>query len=53
MRTFASNVAIYLRDRDFDGIDLDWEWPGEMYKIRLTELLRKVNETILLCLKSH
>jgi len=40
MRTFASNVAIYLRDRDFDGIDLDWEWPGEMYRIRFSQLLQ-------------
>ncbi|XP_052241370.1 chitinase-3-like protein 2 [Dreissena polymorpha] len=39
MTTFARNVAIYLRDRDFEGIDIDWEWPMELYRNKFTTLL--------------
>ncbi|XP_052799488.1 acidic mammalian chitinase-like [Mya arenaria] len=40
MQTFAKNVAIFLRDRDFDGIDLDWEYPLELYRNKFTQLLQ-------------
>jgi chitinase len=40
MATFARNVAIYLRDRDFDGIDIDWEWPMEIYRNKFTTMLQ-------------
>ena len=39
MKLFSRNVAIYLRDRDFDGIDIDWEWPGDLYRNKYTALL--------------
>lgn len=32
IKTFAQNIYIYIRDRNFDGIDIDWEYPGAIYK---------------------
>jgi chitinase len=40
MKLFSRNVAIYLRDRDFDGIDIDWEWPNDIYRNKYTQLLK-------------
>ncbi|XP_060606686.1 uncharacterized protein LOC132758983 isoform X2 [Ruditapes philippinarum] len=40
MKLFSRNVAIYLRDRDFDGIDIDWEWPDDIYRNKFTQLLK-------------
>ena len=40
MKLFSKNVAIYLRDRDFDGIDIDWEWPDDVYRNKYTQLLQ-------------
>ncbi|XP_053383573.1 acidic mammalian chitinase-like [Mercenaria mercenaria] len=40
MKLFSRNVAIYLRDRDFDGIDVDWEWPNDIYRNKYSTLLK-------------
>ena len=41
MRTFTRNAIIYMRDRHFDGIDVDWEYPGEIgKKEEFTQLLQ-------------
>ncbi|XP_053383728.1 acidic mammalian chitinase-like [Mercenaria mercenaria] len=40
MKLFSKNVAIYLRDRDFDGIDVGWEWPGDIYRNKHSTLLK-------------
>ena len=36
---FAKNCRIFLRDRHFDGLDIDWEFPG-VYRDKFTELLK-------------
>jgi len=36
---FARNCGIFLRDRHFDGLDIDWEFPG-VYRDKFTELLK-------------
>ncbi|CAG2226556.1 E3.2.1.14 [Mytilus edulis] len=38
-KTFAQNCRIYLRDRNFDGFDIDWEYP-RAFKDKFTELLK-------------
>lgn len=41
MRTFSRNAIIYMRDRHFDGIDIDWEWPSVIgAKKSFTQLLQ-------------
>ena len=41
IRTFTRNAIIYMRDRKFDGIDIDWEYPGEMgLKKNFTQLVQ-------------
>ena len=40
MVEFARNCAIYLRDRNFDGIDIDWEYPTDATRDSYTDLLK-------------
>lgn len=49
MTTFSRNVAIYLRDRDFDGIDIDWEWPGDTYRSKFTTFLKVLHDNFNTC----
>lgn len=42
--TFSKNVATFLRQKGFDGIDLDWEWPGRGNKDNFTLLLKTIHE---------
>lgn len=32
IKTFVQNIYTYIHDRNFDGIDIDWEYPGAIYK---------------------
>ncbi|XP_064598526.1 chitotriosidase-1-like [Liolophura sinensis] len=40
--TFARNCITYIRDREFDGLDVDWEYPGDPpeSKFKFTLLLK-------------
>ena len=50
MRSFTRNAIIYMRDRKFDGIDLDWEYPGEIgMKQEFTQLLQVAWHIMLHC----
>ncbi|KAL5005774.1 hypothetical protein ScPMuIL_016932 [Solemya velum] len=44
IRLFATNCVVYLRDRKFDGLDIDWEFPGRTLKDQFTELIRALRE---------
>ncbi|KAK3083361.1 hypothetical protein FSP39_020764, partial [Pinctada imbricata] len=44
MKTFAMNCRIYLGDRDFDGLDVDWEYPRAKNKDGFTHLLKALYE---------
>ena len=42
-KLFAGNCVVFLRDRNFDGLDIDWEFPKEAMKDLFTELLKVSN----------
>ena len=48
-QSFVKNVIKFLRDRDLDGIDLDWEFPTASQKDQLTQ----VNEEGATLLNKH
>ena len=39
-RLFAENAVFFLRNRGFDGLDVDWEFPSRSYGASLTLLLQ-------------
>lgn len=44
-RVFIFSAMDYLRERNFDGLDLDWEFPrGPEDKKNLVELLKELRE---------
>ena len=40
IKSFAENIYIYINDRNFDGIDIDWEYPGTIYKTEFVYFLK-------------
>ncbi|OWF44902.1 chitinase-3-like protein 1 [Mizuhopecten yessoensis] len=44
LRVFAQNCKIFLRDRNFDGLDIDWEFPQSASRDDFTQLLKVMRE---------
>lgn len=47
-RIFADSVMVYLRSYDLDGLDVDWEYPGQSAAGRHSRVTDKQNFTLLL-----
>ncbi|CAG9767718.1 unnamed protein product [Ceutorhynchus assimilis] len=50
-KTFIQSVLNYVKDYKIDGVDLDWEFPGEnsadhYQKMHFTQLLSEIRKTI-------
>lgn len=45
MDIFAENSRIFLRDRNFDGLDIDWEFPMKESRDDFTRLLKTLRQT--------
>lgn len=45
MTSFVYDAVEYLRDHEFDGFEIDWEYPrGDEEKEKYTQLLKVVDE---------
>lgn len=44
VKRFAENTAIWLRTRQFDGLDIDWEYPNKDTKRTFITLLRALRD---------
>ena len=46
-QSFVKNVIKFLRDRELDGIDLDWEFPTASQKDQLTQVCTKQIQAVM------
>ena len=58
MRQFAHNAATYLRAHNFDGIDIDWEYPaargsGHEDKANFATMLKVSSLSISITTRTH
>nr|XP_022324484.1 LOW QUALITY PROTEIN: chitinase-3-like protein 2 [Crassostrea virginica] len=42
IKSFAENIHIYINDRNFDGIDINWEYRGSIYKTEFVYFLKEL-----------